>query len=84
MIFFARDKTLLFLSYVYVKGTCVSTALLMQHVAIGIFGGDFGFVNVVSGHVSPCYPNSSIAASKPIISVIRFVKPSDNHHIPIS
>ena len=35
------------------KGTCVSTALFMQHVAMGIFGGDFGFVNVVSGHVSP-------------------------------
>jgi hypothetical protein len=37
-----RDKALFFLSYVYVKGACVSTALFMQHVAMGIFGGDFG------------------------------------------
>jgi hypothetical protein len=35
-----------FLSYVYVKGTWVSTALSMQHVAMGISGnwrdGDVG------------------------------------------
>jgi hypothetical protein len=28
-----------------VKGAWVSTALFMQHVAMGIFGSDFGFVN---------------------------------------
>jgi hypothetical protein len=44
-----RDKALFFLGYVYVKGACVSTALFMQHVSMGIFGGDFGFVNVASG-----------------------------------
>jgi hypothetical protein len=40
------------LGYVYVKGACVSTALFMQHVSMGIFGGDFGFVNVASGQFS--------------------------------
>jgi len=34
MIFSARDKTLLFWSYLYVKGACVSTAVLVQHVAM--------------------------------------------------
>jgi len=45
-------KPCFFLSYVYVKGACVSTALFMQHVTMRTFGGDFGFVNVISGHVS--------------------------------
>ena len=35
------------------KGACVSTALSMQNIAMGVFGGDFGFLNVVSGHISP-------------------------------
>ncbi len=44
--------TAFFWGYVYVKGACVSTALFMQYVAMGIFGSDFGFVNVAGGQFS--------------------------------
>jgi len=35
-----------------VKGACVSTALFMQYVTMGIFGSDFGFMNVAGGQFS--------------------------------
>lgn len=41
-----------FLGYVYVKGTCVSTALFLRHLAMGIFVSDFGFVDLASGQFS--------------------------------
>jgi hypothetical protein len=35
-----------------VKGAFVSTALFMQQVAMGVFGCDFGFVNIAGGQFS--------------------------------
>jgi hypothetical protein len=41
-----QGQDLAFLRYVYMKGACVSTPLFIQHIAKGIFGGNFGLFPV--------------------------------------